>query len=248
MRIRIWPWIAAAAIGFAAACAPSRADTPKREPAEPPPSKRFERDMMVRLHMHESFDLLRAIERLLIRGRLDEAKVFAAAIAEAPDEPGLGPWTLHAVAVRDRAGALARATTIDEACGREAQLAAACAGCHVDAGVSPQFRASPPVPPDQPTIAARMVRHRWAADRMWEGIVGGADEPWRAGLDIAAAAPLDWKELAPDRMVFARKLQQLAQQARRRQPGDTLADRAAAHGEILATCAGCHTAAAPARK
>ncbi|HWU86741.1 MAG TPA: hypothetical protein VN253_05685, partial [Kofleriaceae bacterium] len=129
-----------AAIAFAAACAPSRADPPKkRELAEPPPPQRFERDMVLRLHMHENFDLLRAIERLLIRGRLEEAKAFAAAISEAPDEPGLGAWTTHAVAVRDRAAALARAATVDEACGREAKLAAACAGCHVDAGVSPEL-------------------------------------------------------------------------------------------------------------
>jgi hypothetical protein len=237
----------AAAIAFAAACAPSRADPPKREPAEPPPPKRFERDMAIRLHMHENFDLLRAIERLLLRGRLDEAKDFAAAISEAPDEPGLGPWTLRAVAVRDAAAALARATTVDEACAREAKLAAACAGCHVEAGVSPEFRAHPPAPPDHPTIDARMVRHRWAADRMWEGIVGGADEPWRAGLEVTAAAPLAWKELAPDRAPYGRKLQQLAQQALRRKPGEAPADRAAVYGEILATCAGCHTAA-PVRK
>ena len=119
--MRTWTAIAALAVG--AACASSRADAPKREAPEPPPSKRFERDMMVRLHMHESFDLLRAIERLLIRGRLDEAKVFAAAIAEAPDEPGLGPWTRQAIAVRERAAALARATTIAEACQRDPVLA-----------------------------------------------------------------------------------------------------------------------------
>ena len=32
---------------------------------------------------------------------------------------------------------------------------------------------------------------RWAADRMWEGIVGGEDAPWIAGLDVLAATPLD---------------------------------------------------------
>lgn len=239
--MRIWTTVAAIALG--AACALSRADTPKREAPEPPPTKRFERDMMVRLHMHESFDLLRAIERLLIRGRLDEAKVFAAAIAGAPDEPGLGPWTRQAITVRERAAALARATTIAEACQREAKLAAACGRCHADAGASPEFRAHPLAPADHPTIEARMARHRWAADRMWEGIVGGADEPWQAGLDVIAAAPLDGSELGPARAPFGRKLQQLAQQARGRKPGEAPPDRATTYGEILSTCAGCHTLA-----
>src|SRR5512140_2376128 len=45
---------------------------PIDEPQPPiPPSKQFEHDMMVRYHMHGSLDLLRAIERLVIRGKLD---------------------------------------------------------------------------------------------------------------------------------------------------------------------------------
>jgi cytochrome c553 len=238
-------WRVAVAIACAAGCASSRADAPRREPAEPPPVKRFERDMMIRFHMHESFDLLRAIERLLIRGKLEDAKLFAAAIAEAPDEPGLGPWTQHAMAVRAGAAALAQAKTVDEACKREAKLADACAGCHIDAGASPVFREHPTAPPDQPTIDARMVRHRWAADRMWEGIVGGDAQPWRAGLEVVAAAPLDWNALGPARAGFGRRLQQLALKARGRKPTNAPADRAAAYGEILATCAGCHMAANP---
>jgi hypothetical protein len=96
-----------------------------------------------------------------------------------------------------------------------------------------------------PTIEARMARHRWAADRMWEGIVGGSDEPWQAGLDVVAAAPLDGSELGPARAPFGRKLQQLAQQARGRRSGEAPPDRATAYGEILSTCAGCHALAAP---
>jgi cytochrome c553 len=237
--------ICVALAAFAVACRPGMADPPPDR--EPPPAKRFERDMMVRLHMHESFDLLRAIERLLIRGQLDDAKRFAAAIAEAPDEPGLGAWTRHAMIVRERAAELARATTVDEACRREAMLAGACASCHDAAGASPEFRAHPPAPPDVSTIDARMVRHRWAADRLWEGIVGGADEPWRAGLEILAATPLDWKTIAPDRARFGRDLQRAADQALRRKAA-TPADRAVAYGDILTTCAGCHAAqAAPPR-
>ena len=81
--------------------------------------------------MHANFDLLRAIERLLIVGKLDEAKRFAAAISEAPHAPSHGPWAAHVVTVRDRAAALARATTLEQACRLEVTLAGACAACHV---------------------------------------------------------------------------------------------------------------------
>jgi len=98
------------------------------EPQPPiPPSKQFEHDMMVRFHMHGSLDLLRAIERLLIRGKLDESRTFARMIAEAPFEPDLGPWAAQAAIVRERASAVASAPGLDEACRREARLAEACA-------------------------------------------------------------------------------------------------------------------------
>jgi cytochrome c553 len=221
----------------AAGCQSARA-----VPAPPPerdPSERFERDMLVRFHMHQSYDLVRAIEKLLVRGNLDDARAFARAIAEAPDEPGLGAWARHAAVVRERAAALARATTVEDACRRQARLAEACAGCHADAGAAPEFRPPRGMPPDRPTIDARMARHLWATDRLWEGMVGGAADAWRAGLDVLAATPLPLPD--PGREALGRRLQQLADQARRSSPTDSPAERARAYGELLVTCAGCHT-------
>jgi cytochrome c553 len=204
----------------------------------------FEHGMMVRFHMHENFDLLRAIEKLLVHGKLDEARILARSIAQAPDEPGLAHFAAPATAVRERASALAGASSLDEALRAEAQLAQACADCHAAAGVLPELREPPRVPADQPTIEARMTRHLWATDRLWEGIVAQSDDAWRAGLDVLAATPLPAAGSDVNRAKLAKQLQRLATDARQAQVGD----RARNYGEILATCAACHTApAAPAR-
>jgi cytochrome c553 len=209
---------------------------------EDPPSKRFERDMMLRFHMHENFGLLRGIERLLLRGDLENAKLFASGMAEAPDEPGLGAWTKHAVVVRERAAALAQARTVGEACARVARLADACAGCHDAAGVSPEFRPSIEAPPDEATIEARMARHLWATDRMWEGMVGSSEESWRAGLDVLAATPLPEAVDSDQRRAYALQLRQTADRLRLRRTTDTRGERVKEYGDILAICAGCHAA------
>ncbi|MBL0215272.1 MAG: hypothetical protein IPQ07_15470 [Myxococcales bacterium] len=209
----------------------------------PPPSARFEHDMMVRFHMHENFDLLRAIEKLLIRGKLDEATALARAISEAPDEPGLGPWSAHATRVRDLAAALSRSPSVDEACRRSARMAVACAGCHAETGVVPQLSSIPTIPPDKSTVEARMARHVWATDRLWEAVVGGGDEPWLKGLDVLSATPLPFRTGLDDRTKLAKQLQQLADGARKRKTMDTIAERGRIYGEILAACATCHTAA-----
>lgn len=215
--------------------------------ADDAPAVRFEHDMVVRMHMHESYDLVRAMERLLLRGRLDEARDFARAIAQAPDDPGSAAFATQSARVRERAAALADATTVADAVHREARLASACASCHADAGVLPDFASPPPVPPDRRDLVARMARHVWAADRMWEGMVGLADDSWRAGLDVLAAAPLSAAELGAGRAPLAQDLRRAAERARKLRPPGAAAtvlergdDRAAAYGDILATCAACH--------
>src|SRR5689334_23090200 len=91
-----------ASLVLVAACQAATAEPPAPEPApEPPPAQRFEHDMVLRFHMHQKFDLLRGIERLLIRGKLDEGQRLAEAIAMTTGEPAHGPWAVHAVAVRD---------------------------------------------------------------------------------------------------------------------------------------------------
>jgi cytochrome c553 len=201
-----------------------------------PAPKRVERDQVARFHMHQSFDLVRAIERLLLRGKLEEAKRFAEAIALAPDAPAHGAWAAQTLAVRDRALALSKATSVDDALRRATKLAAACGDCHRDTYGSTMFDQPPPVPPDRPAIDARMVRHRWAADRLWEAVVGDSDVAWREGLDVLAATPLDF---GADRASFARDLQRLANTARRTK-APAAGTRAAAYAELLVTCAGCH--------
>jgi hypothetical protein len=195
---------------------------------------------MVRFHMYRGFDLLRAIERLLVRNNLEDARALATSIAQAPDPGGLEAWGRQTTTVRMRAAELANAPGIDEACRRAARLAEACASCHVDAGAMPVFDKPPDAPPDRDDVAARMARHRWAADRMWEGMVGNADAPWRAGVEILAQAPLHFSALDGGRAALAKRLRELADQARQRESIDTVSERAQLYGEILVTCAACH--------
>lgn len=246
-------YLCSLAIAALAACPPSRPPpasvatpviAPEATPAPLPPDVRFERDMMVRYHMHGNLDLMRAIERLLIKGKLDEARDLARAIAEGLLEPELGPWGARAALVVERAQAVADAPGVDEACRREARLAEACAGCHIDTVAQPEFGSPPAAPPDLDSVAARMARHRWAADRLWEGLIGADDASWRAGLAVLAQPPLRWPALG-DRHALARSLQQLADQGRQRQTTDNLADRARLYGEMLVRCAACHTASSP---
>lgn len=184
-----------------------------------------------RFRMQRHFDDLRAVERLLIAGKLAEAKSRAFLLSR----PAREVWSTDVLRVSEAALALAGATSLEEACRLEPQVAAACADCHRRGGSPPAFDRAPAVPPDDPSLRARMSRHQWAADRLWEGLVGGSDRAWRSGLEVLAAQPLS---SPPD--TTGRRLQLLAAAALDELPRDTPAARARVYGELLVTCVACH--------
>ncbi|HTR53670.1 MAG TPA: hypothetical protein VMJ10_23410 [Kofleriaceae bacterium] len=197
---------------------------------------------MVRFHMRERYTLLGAIQHLAIRGEVYETQVLARLIGSSLDEPGLAKWRSQAGFARSNAHELSMAPTTEEACKRTARLAATCAACHVDAKVVPLFAVPPPLPPDGASVDARMARHVWATDRLFEGIIGGADESWLAGLDVLAQTPAPSVADDTERVAFARRLQGLANDTKNRGTKDDFAARARAYGEILVVCSACHAA------
>ncbi|MGE0401209.1 MAG: hypothetical protein AB7T06_31155 [Kofleriaceae bacterium] len=205
-----------------------------------PPEQRFEEGMLLRFHMHENYGVVRGIERLLLRGRLEDAKPLAAAIGEAPDEPGMSAYAKHFAEIRQRALDLSRAKSVDDAFRLEGKLVLACATCHAEVGVVPE-PSSVPLPPDRNTLEARMSRHLWAADRLWMGIVADSQADWSSGLDVLAGGSRMWPELDAARAPFAKQMQRTAETARRVK-APALAARATTYGELLTTCASCHTA------
>lgn len=186
----------------------------------------------IKYHMRQRFNDVRTIERMLVAGKLEEARALAFMLSRpltsVPPRSELRDMVLAA-------GALANARTIEEALRADVRVATACARCHTAMQKLPVFRTPTSAPPDRPTLAAQMARHRWAADRMWEGLVGASDEHWRAGLYVMATARL------PDgaNRMFAQRLQKLARAALDN-PATTLDGRAVQYGELLVTCAECH--------
>jgi hypothetical protein len=101
-------------------------------------------------------------------------------------------WQREVDEVGEAARSLVAATSIDEALRREVRVAAACASCHLGAQKPPVFAEPTSVAIDDGGQRARMARHQWAADRLWEGLVGAADHPWHMRLDVLAKTPLPY--------------------------------------------------------
>lgn len=87
-----------------------------------------------------------------------------------------------------------------------------------------------------------MQRHQWAADRLWEGLIGPSDAAWSRGIRMLAEAPLHGTEpswdTASDGDELARRVHELGSEA-----ASALLPhaRATVYGEMLGLCADCHT-------
>lgn len=211
-------------------------DEPRWEPPQPP---RFQSEALVRYHMQRHFDDLATIQRMLIEGHLDDARALAFMLAKPEADPGMAPWARESRAVVDAARGLTAARDIDHALHREAEVAQACGDCHLSAQKLPVFPPAPQIARDDPTPAARMARHQWAADRLWEGIVGAREDRWRAGLEVFAATPPPVPPFteAPD---LAVRFKMRARAALAHLADDTPGDRATAYGDLLVACNACH--------
>jgi len=186
--------------------------------------------------MAEHFVQAEEIRDAVIAGKLAETRNPANWLLEnitAEDMPVR--WRVHVPKVRRSAKKIAETESLEDAAIAAGKLAAACGECHADIGIAI-------APPDRPspltddTAFAQMGRHAYAAERMWDGLVGPIDEAWVEGATMMRDAPLHG-DAAPDTVKeLATQMHALATEAVEVSPGA----RGKAYGKIIATCAACH--------
>lgn len=182
------------------------------------------------------------IRDALIAGDLALAKWNATWLAEHEPDPGIESWSPLMTDLRARARKIVEAPDLATAAAATAGLALECGRCHKANGASPRFVES------DPRVAAsgprpHMLEHQWAAERMWEGLIGANETTWNTGVAGLAVAPLGQDEIfanatATQRIAaLAAEVHSLGADGGKVQ---TWSERATVYGHLLATCATCH--------
>lgn len=184
--------------------------------------------------MSSHFDQAAQIRHAIVRGDLDAVDRPAGWLAgherPAAMPASADPYLRDMRHLAERARDATELVVAAEALSRMGRTCASCHGAH-DGG--PSF--GPVEMPASPT----MVRHAWAVDRMWEGLIGPAEARWAAGID-ALATGIDLQPGAgPDSRELARKAAEMASSAREARDWGT---RTELYGRLLSTCAACHAA------
>ena len=179
------------------------------------------------------------IQTALVHGDLEAAREPARWLAEHPEHPGLPQGVLSPVEdMRAFARSVLRAESIADAARCTAEMAAACGRCHQASDGGPKLDGAS-MPPSGPTSVQHMGRHLWAADRMWDGLVGPSDRMWQLGATALAEDPLflDTGDTENHEVAtLAKEVHALGVTARNQMPDS----RAGLYGRLLVTCARCH--------
>jgi hypothetical protein len=141
------------------------------------------------------------------------------------------------------ASRIAEAPDLRAAAAETGMFAASCGTCHQALERGPRFRVGNDAP-DGESQEAMMIRHLWAADRMWEGLVGPSDESWIAGAEamaetqpaLARVFRASTKGMGSE--PFLNEVNSLAREAIN---ATGQAERGEIYGRMLDTCNRCHT-------
>jgi hypothetical protein len=194
-------------------------------------------DPSLKAHMAKHFAEIRDIERALVAGDLDKAKKAAAWLAEHEQHDVVEAWEPHIKDMRKTADELARSTSVKQAAEFAAELAGECANCHRDLTAIVTFEWNE-VPPKTSDPKAHMLRHQWATDRLWEGLVGPSDDLWSKGASMLAEKPLTGEVITKSKAAtLAEQVHELGAKATK---VEAQAARVALFSEMLQTCSQCH--------
>ena len=189
-------------------------------------------------HMSEHFARGTMAQTAVTNGDLAMARVNAGWLVEHPPVKGIPDDADKPM--RAAARAVLEATEISAAAAGVGQIGAACGTCHLSQGVNPGIDSVVDMEYGV-SLAARMARHQWGVDRMWEGLVNPSNSLWLEGAEALLESPLTGSGGADETGhlidALGSEVFELAIQARKT-TGQV--DRGSLYGQLLTTCAVCH--------
>lgn len=195
-------------------------------------------------HMKDHFTQALRVRDALIRGDLAATKVPAGWLADHKVSDTLPDlWKPHVGDMQNAARLVVQANDLAAAADALGDMGTACGSCHAALGATLKFTGMSPEGQES-SVLDRMLRHQWAADRMWEGLTGPSDLAWDAGVAALQEAPLHPDMLTdnkspPQAVVdLAATIHTLGQRGKTTNEPSA---RATLYGEYVATCAGCHS-------
>lgn len=194
--------------------------------------------------MQKHFGHIQTIVDAVVAGDVHATRAPATWLAEHGGPPSAPPaWSPYTKKMRGYASEVVAAKAIETAAAAAGKLGGTCGTCHAATGASLVMTKPTLVIRPDDDVATRMRRHKWAVDRLWQGLVGPDDKSWTAGAQVLRAVPLTVSDAAEDGKIpvdivkWVETTHALGEEALKVSVPD---ERATLVGKLLGTCAACH--------
>jgi hypothetical protein len=195
-------------------------------------------------HMHEHLTRIGTIKAEIVAGRLAGVREPAIWLADHETVAGLPvDFEPYVAQMKSYARHVIEARDLVTAASAVSQMARTCGNCHLVNGVELEFGYDTQPREDIEDIVTHMQRHQWAADRLWEGLIGPSDSAWHRGTDMLIDVPLESEDVTIATEHFAeiaritRRIHALGGIGTETVTPDARSDL---YGEVLGLCASCH--------
>lgn len=200
---------------------------------------------MVAENMHEQLTRIGTIKSAIIAGKLEDAREPALWLADSETVAGL-PANFEPFIAQMKAYArhVIMAEDLVSAAESVSKMAKTCGNCHSVNGVDLEFGYDRLPREDVEDVVTHMQRHQWAADRLWDGLIGPSDNAWNRGVDMLIDVPLASEDVTtasehyPKLSGITRRIHALGGIGTETVTPEA---RSELFGEVLGLCAGCHT-------
>lgn len=204
-----------------------------------------EQQSKVAARMHDNLTRIGTIKSAIVAGKLEDVREPATWLADHETVAGLpadfGPYVAQ---IKTSARHVIEAQDLVSAAESVSKMARTCGKCHSANNVGLEFGYDQEPRMDVEDVVTHMQRHQWAADRLWEGLIGPSDTAWNRGADMLIDAPLHSSDVTTtadhDAEIekIARRIHALGGIATETKTADA---RSELYGEVLGLCASCHT-------
>ncbi len=201
----------------------------------------------VAAHMHEHLARISMIKSFIIADNLDGVREPATWLAEHDSVPGLPEnFEPYVELMRVYARQVVEALDLKSAADSVSRMARNCGNCHLVNNIELEFGFDTK-PADLADSITHMQRHQWAADRLWEGLIGPSDVAWGRGTDMLVDVPLHSTDVMNDTTseVDSDMIDQIAHRVHLLGGQGTITrtpdGRSDLYAELLGLCADCHT-------
>lgn len=186
-------------------------------------------------HMYVHLAEVGEIHSAVVDGAIDDTRAPARWLATHRGEefPAAGQQALETM--RNEARIIAAERNLAAVGRAVARMGNACGSCHSALGSGPDVAVGDP-PPMSGVPSAYLKRHAWAAERLWEGLVGPSAAAWAAGASVLGSSSMDFGSNDQANRL-GKRVQELSKKAA---DADTPRDRAMIYGDLLETCSLCH--------